>query len=140
MSTVEVPFEIEGNSIVIPLKINGVETVAILDTGDAVGPVMSAADAQRCHVRAESAMQVSGAGGAASAYTAHMRVNLGGVVFFHEAGAIDQNLQGPSLLGLPFFLAKASVLAFDFDAGVLAFTLKDSVTGGEATVSPPQAA
>jgi predicted aspartyl protease len=109
-----VAFDLYQNSVVIAGKVNGQNVDFILDTGDAVGPVFNSADAARLGLKEEAAMQVSGAGGASTSYTTTADITFDDRTWNGEPSAIDADLQGPSLLGLPFFAAKCVVLLFDF--------------------------
>jgi predicted aspartyl protease len=116
--TAHIPFHIKQNSIVLEAEANGQPTAFILDTGDAIGPVFSAEDAERLGLSATGEIGVSGAGGAVEEYSTVATITLDGLTYTDEPSAIDVSL-GASLLGLPFFLSKASSFSFDLDAGVL---------------------
>lgn len=112
-------FRLVNNAIIIMGSVNGKPVEFILDTGDAIGPVLNAADAARVGAVPGASFGVSGAGGATTSNETEIDVAFGGAAFSQEPAAIDANLQGPSLLGLPFFLAKCKVLAFQWDNGVI---------------------
>jgi hypothetical protein len=114
-----VPFRIQGNSVIIQGVENGIGTSLILDTGDAVGPVFTAADARRLGLAEGQAEGVEGAGGASSIYQTTATVTFGDRTYASEQCAVDPALEGQSLLGLPFFTAKCAGLLFDFSGSVL---------------------
>jgi hypothetical protein len=91
----------------------------ILDTGDAIGPVFNAADAERLGLAQGDALEVSGAGGKSSVFATTASVQFDRKLYENETGAIDTDLEGPSLLGLPFFLRETKVLTLDFVSGKL---------------------
>lgn len=104
-----------NQSVEIPALVNGQPITFILDTGDAIGPVFNAADADALGLPQGAPLAVSGAGGAASGITETTAdIQLGPFKYPDEPGAIDPNLEGPSLLGLPFFSGRLSFLGFDF--------------------------
>ena len=110
-----IPMHVVNQAVNIPAHVNGQPVTFILDTGDAIGPVFNAADAQRLGLVSGPPLQVSGAGGAASGITETTAdIQLGPFTYPGELGAIDPNLEGPSLLGLPFFSGRLSFLGFDF--------------------------
>lgn len=110
---------IVDQSIIIEALVNGHVCEFVLDTGDAVGPVFNAADAARLGLPQGAAEGVSGAGGASSVVATNATIQLGDAQYPDEPGAIDSSLQGPSLLGLPFFLAKGRTLVLAFGIGHL---------------------
>jgi len=114
-----VPIEIQQDSIVIKAVVNGQQTPFVLDTGDAVGPVFTQADASRLGLQQGAPFGVEGAGGASTSYATTASITFDSVTYDSEPAAIDDDLTGESLLGLPFFLARASSLSFDFTAGTL---------------------
>jgi hypothetical protein len=120
----EIPFRVIRNSLYIKAGAAGQPCLFILDTGDAIGPVFNSADAERLDLKATGVIGVSGAGGATENYGTETDIMLGDLTFQGEPGAIDPYLQGPSLLGLPFFLGKARLLTFDFTRGILAIEPK----------------
>jgi hypothetical protein len=111
-----VPIEIVNDSIVIHAVVNGQPWTAVLDTGDAIGPTFTGADAQRLGLAEGAPFGVEGAGGASSAFAATASITFDDVTFENEPSAIDLDLQGYSLLGLPFFGARCSALTLDFAA------------------------
>ena len=111
-----VPIEIVNDSILIHAVVNGQPASFILDTGDAIGPVFTSADAGRLGLIQGAPFGVEGAGGASSAYQTTADISFDDVTYKDEPAAIDDALQGDSLLGLPFFLAKAGTLTFSFTA------------------------
>jgi predicted aspartyl protease len=117
MSTVS--FEIYNNSILLTGKANGQDIDFILDTGDAIGPVFNSEDSDRLHLVPIQAETVSGAGGESPIDSCRATVQLGDDIFENEPSAIDPSLQGPSLIGLPFFLNNCSSITLDFDNGEL---------------------
>jgi Aspartyl protease len=120
MSSVNaVHFKIYQNSIVFPAKVNGEPVDFVLDTGDAVGPVFNTADAARLGLQPQGAEGVSGAGGASQIYQTSATIELDIMAWDDEPSAIDPSLQGPSLLGLPWFLEKCDQLALDFSVSLL---------------------
>jgi predicted aspartyl protease len=119
---IEIPIDLTTNpgSILVAAIINGTPTPLVLDTGDAVGPVFNAADAATLNLVPGDPLDVTGAGGTASGIVATTAtVQLGDQEWSDEPCAIDPNLQGPSLLGLPFFLALDAMLLFDFQGSRL---------------------
>jgi hypothetical protein len=116
-----VPIEIQNGSILVHASVDSKDVIFIVDTGDAVGPVFNAADATMLNLSNLGELSVSGAGGAVQIYSTKADVSLGGIVFTQEDGAVDTNLQGPSLLGLPFFVKQGGVLTFDFHNATLTF-------------------
>lgn len=126
MTTVTVPFEyVPGAGVVIEAKVNGHDCPMLLDTGDALGPTFNGRDMQQFGLVSQGPIGISGAGGPSQAYGTTATVEVGGVKFENEAGAIDLALQGISLLGLPWFKAKTEALAFDFKNNVLVFEIPD---------------
>jgi hypothetical protein len=111
-----VPIEIVNDSIVIHAVVNGQPWTAVLDTGDAIGPTFTGADAQRLGLAEGAPFGVEGAGGASSAFATTASITFDDVTFENEPSAIDLDLQGYSLLGLPFFGARCSALTLDFAA------------------------
>ncbi len=107
-------FDLYQNSVIIAGMVNDLPVDFVLDTGDAVGPVFNSADAARLGLPQQSAEQVSGAGGLSTTYATVATVNFDDRTYPDEPAVIDPDLQGPSLLGLPFFVAKCQVLLFDF--------------------------
>jgi predicted aspartyl protease len=120
-----VAFRLHENSIAFPAKVNGQPADFVLDTGDAVGPVFNSADAERLGLQAQGAEGVSGAGGASQIYQTTATIGLDIIAWDDEPGAIDPALQGPSLLGLPFFLKKTDQLAIDFSMSLLVLVNAD---------------
>ena len=116
-----VPFQLQDDSIVIQATVNGKPVTFVLDTGDAIGPVFTAADAQRLGLKEGQEFGVSGAGGATTSYVTTADVTLDGSEFAGEPSAIDTNLEGYSLLGLPFFIRECRWFMFDMDARQLYF-------------------
>jgi gag-polyprotein putative aspartyl protease len=114
-----VPISIQDGSILIEGSVDNQDIVFIVDTGDAIGPVFNEADAASLNLPNDGPLNVSGAGGAVEIYATKASIHLGGLVFENEPGAVDTNLEGPSLLGLPFFIKQGGVLAFDFANGTL---------------------
>lgn len=107
------------NSVYVKATVNNQPVLFILDTGDAIGPVFTAIDAERLGLPRLGVIGVSGAGGATQNYGTQATVQLGEAVYDNEPGAIDPYLQGASLLGLPFFLSRATRLTFDFSGNTL---------------------
>lgn len=116
-----VPIEIQNNSIMVHAAVNSKDVVFIIDTGDAVGPVFNAQDAANLQLENDGPIDVSGAGGSVEIFATKASINLGGALFQDEPSAVDSNLSGPSLLGLPFFIKQGGVLAFDFTHMSLTF-------------------
>jgi gag-polyprotein putative aspartyl protease len=114
-----VPIEIQDDSVLIHATVGGQPVSFILDTGDAIGPVFTQADAARLGLVRGAPFGVEGAGGSSSAYQTTASITFDDVTFTDEPSAIDDDLQGNSLLGLPFFLAKAGTLTFSFTARTL---------------------
>ena len=114
-----VPIEILDDSILIHAVVNGQTVALILDTGDAIGPVFTSADAARLGLVQGAPFGVEGAGGASSAFQTTADITFDSVTYANEPAAIDGALQGDSLLGLPFFVAKAGSLTLDFTGRTL---------------------
>jgi predicted aspartyl protease len=110
---------IENASIIVEIQVNGHSIDAILDTGCALGPCLTTADARTCGVTPGAVMGVEGAGGESSVYEAVMTITLGGDTYASEQGAIDNDLEGYSLIGLPYFIEKADTLVLGFRTGEL---------------------
>ena len=117
-----VSIEILDDSVVIKAVVNGKPVEFVLDSGDAVGPVFTQADAARLGLVKGAPFGVEGAGGASSAYETTASITFDSATYTDEPSAIDDDLQGQSLLGLPFFLDRTSVLSFDFPARTLTLT------------------
>lgn len=97
---------IEQNAIVIPVTFNDFETVAVVDTGDALGPTLCTADAEAAGVSATTPVGISGATGAGEVMQGTANVTVGDSTYENETVYVDPSLS-VSLVGLPFFLAKA---------------------------------
>lgn len=119
MATVSIA--VENNAILVQAAVNNQDITFVIDTGDAVGPVFNSQDAQKLGLQNDGPIGVSGAGGSVEIYATKASVNLGGALFQNEPSAVDANLQGSSLLGLPFFIKQGGVLAFDFTNMSLTF-------------------
>jgi predicted aspartyl protease len=117
--TSRVNFRIVEDSIVIAALVNGQTVECVLDTGDAIGPVFTAADAARLKLVKGAPFGVEGAGGASTSYESVATVQFDSRIFKNEPVAIDESLADQSLLGLPFFLGKCQSLSFDFQTGIL---------------------
>lgn len=126
-----VPFSVIGNSVYITVMVNGKAIEMILDTGDAVGPAFTSAAAKQLGLTQGAPIGISGAGGASSAYETSCSIVFDNLSYPAEPGIIDSALGGTSLLGLPFFLAKASTLQFDFTTHQL------TMMAGVPVVPPP---
>jgi hypothetical protein len=114
-----VPIEIQDGSIYVHATVNGQQWTAVLDTGDGVGLVFNQADASRLGLQQGAPLGVEGAGGASTAYETTASIVFDDVAYPDEPAAIDLDLQGDSLLGLPFFLAKCQSFSFDLSARTL---------------------
>jgi len=114
-------FRVVNQSIVIDGLVNGRGISFVVDTGDAIGPTFNSADAEALKLPSLGPLDVSGAGGSVQIQRTEADITIGGSSYLKEPGAIDPDLQGPSLLGLPFFLRKGGVLSFNFDTGQLTF-------------------
>jgi len=114
-----VPVEIVNGSIVIHAAVNGQPAVFVLDTGDAIGPTFTAAEAARLGLVQGQPFGVEGAGGQSSAYETTASITFDGITYADEPSAIDLDLAGQSLLGLPFFLARTETLTFSWAARTL---------------------
>ena len=123
-----VPIEIQDASIYVHATVNGQPIVFIVDSGDAVGAVFNQADAARLGLHQGAPVGVEGAGGASSVYETTADITFDDLTYNGEPGAIDLSLEGNSLLGLPFFLAKAGTLTFNFTARQLAITPAPAAT------------
>jgi hypothetical protein len=113
MGATEVPFQLIDDSIVFPVTVNGHEIACVLDTGDAIGPTFTSADAKAAGLIQGQAEGIEGAGGASDVYETTATIGVGSIVFPDEQGAIDSELEGWSLLGLPFFAAKCARFEID---------------------------
>ena len=113
MGATEVPFQLIDQSIVFPVTVNGHEISCVLDTGDAIGPTFTSADAKAIGLVQGAAMGIEGAGGASSVCETTANIQVGAIAFPGEQGAIDSELEGWSLLGLPFFAAKCARFEID---------------------------
>lgn len=128
MPDYQVPFTVQGRadhpSIFVDAKFNGSTVNALVDTGDAVGPVVPQSLAQQLGLPDDGPLGVSGAGGAVQLRATHLDVELGGATFPAESGAIDPSLD-IAIIGLPFFDKVGTLLDFEFSAdkqsGVLKF-------------------
>lgn len=120
----QVPFSVVSDSVVLHAVANNRSVDFILDTGDAIGPVFNSEDAERLGLQPTGEIGVSGAGGATTNYSCVATVKLESVQYVDEPSAIDTQLQGSSLLGLPFFLKISSQLTFDFSRNVLIVVTK----------------
>ena len=116
-----VPIEIQNNAIYVRAAVNDKDVVFVIDTGDAVGPVFNAEDATAFDLPNLGPIGVSGAGGSVALYATQATIGLGGITFTDEQGAVDIHLEGPSLLGLPFFIKQGGILAFDFEHLTVSF-------------------
>jgi predicted aspartyl protease len=114
-----VPLRIEDASIILEAVVDGQPCEFVLDTGDAIGPTFNSSDAQRLRLPQGAPEGVSGAGGASSVTATTATIALGDALFPDEQSAVDPDLQGPSLLGLPFFLAKGKALVLAWGQGEL---------------------
>lgn len=116
-----VPFQVTNSSIVIEGLVNGQPVTFVVDTGDAIGPTFNASDAKALALPNLGPLDITGAGGSVEISKTQADITLGGTTYVSEPSAIDTNLDGPSLLGLPFFLRQGGILSFDFDNGALSF-------------------
>jgi hypothetical protein len=114
-----VPIDISDGSILVHAVVNGQEVVFVLDTGDAIGPVFNSADAQRLSLPQGQPLGVEGAGGASTAYQTTASITFDDITYVNEPAAIDLDLTGQSLLGLPFFLARTETVDFNWTARTL---------------------
>jgi hypothetical protein len=113
MGATEVPFQVIDDSIVFTVIVNGISISAVLDTGDALGPTFTATAAKLLSLPQGAAEGIEGAGGASNVYQTTATIQVGSITFPAEPGAIDTELQGLCLLGLPFFLAKCARFEID---------------------------
>ena len=112
-----VPIELDNDSIVIRnATVNGQPIVFIVDSGDAIGPTYTAADAARIGLVKGEPLGVEGAGGASTVYATTATVTFDDITYADEPGAIDDDLTGSSLLGLPWFLARTAETNFNWAA------------------------
>jgi predicted aspartyl protease len=105
--------EFVQNSIVLPITVNGHEMRVVIDSGDALGPTFTSADAQTLGLVQGAQVGIEGAGGASSVYETTASIQAGALVFEDEPSFIDTNLEGYSLLGWPFFQNRAGFFAVD---------------------------
>jgi hypothetical protein len=108
-----------SNSIVLPITVNGHDLLAVLDSGDALGPTFTRAVAQALGLVQGAQVGIEGAGGASSVYETTATIQVGSLVFENEPSFIDTNLEGYSLMGYPFFYARCSFVGIDNDHDVL---------------------
>jgi len=113
-----VPIQIVNDSIVVQGSVNGQPVTFVLDTGDAIGPTFSSADAQRLGLVPSGSFGVEGAGGASQVQACTASVTLGNDTWHSEPSAIDPDL-GQSLIGFPFFARECSILSLDLVNGYL---------------------
>ena len=104
----------ENGSLVVSAVINSKPCDMVIDSGDAIGPTFTTADATRLGLPVGTAEGIEGAGGASSVYQTTASVAVGDAVFQDEPCAVDPQLQGYSLIGLPFFQAKGNGLLLDW--------------------------
>jgi hypothetical protein len=114
-----VGFALQQQSVLVTATVNDQAVQFVLDTGDAIGPVFTAADAARLKLVQGEPFGVEGAGGASTSYQTTANITFDDRVYLSEPAAIDGDLEGNSLLGLPFFVAKCPALLFDFNASQL---------------------
>ena len=114
-----VPMTVQDTSIVVQGTVNGQPVEFIVDSGDAIGPTFTSADAQRLGLKPSGELGIEGAGGASAVQPTTADVTLGNSTWQAEPSAIDPALTGTSLIGLPFFLRECSALTFDFRGGHL---------------------
>jgi predicted aspartyl protease len=117
--TALIPVRFVDSSIVVPVAVNGRTLEMVLDTGDAIGPTFTQADAQALGLVPGQAEGIEGAGGASDVYETTATIALGSLVFPNEVGAIDDSLEGASLIGFPFFQARCSLFELDLVGGNL---------------------
>ncbi len=124
MSDFTVPFTVQNNAVFVQAKFNGADVNALVDTGDAVGPIVPQSLATELNLPNDGPLGVSGAGGAVQLTATHLDVELGGASFPAESGAIDPGLD-IAIIGLPFFEKIGPLLDFDFSddrtSGTLVF-------------------
>jgi predicted aspartyl protease len=108
-----IPVRFENSSIVVPVTVNGRSLEMVIDTGDAIGPTFTQADAKALGLVQGPAEGIEGAGGASDVYETTATIALGSLVFPDEVGAIDDSLEGQSLIGFPFFQARCSIFELD---------------------------
>ena len=108
-----VPIDLDNGSILVHAVVNGQPVVLLVDTGDAIGPTFTGEDAQRLGLQQGAPLGVEGAGGASTAYETTATVVLDTLTYPDEPSAIDLDLQGQSLLGLPWFAGKVASFSFD---------------------------
>ena len=114
-----VPIEIQDGSIYVHASVSGQQVVFIVDSGDALGPTFTGADAARLGLAQGQPLGVEGAGGASTAYETTASVTFDDITYENEPCAIDLDLAGNSLLGLPWFLARTETVSFDWGARTL---------------------
>jgi predicted aspartyl protease len=119
MGATEVAVRFEQESIVLPVSVNGRLLEMVMDTGDAIGPTYTAADAQALGLVKGAVMGIEGAGGASSVYQTTATVSIGSLTFVNEPGAIDGDLTGSSLIGFPFFAARCARVEIDIARSAL---------------------
>jgi predicted aspartyl protease len=110
---------IQNESVVVPAAVNGSPVTFVIDTGDALGPTFTAADAARLGLRQGQPVGIEGAGGATTVYETVATIAFDGATYASEPCFIDTALTGESLLGLPFFLKKCQFLGFAFSGDFL---------------------
>jgi hypothetical protein len=117
-----VPIEIQDDSILVHGVVNGQSVVFVVDSGDALGPTFTSADAGRLGLVQGEPLGVEGAGGASTVYATTATVTFDDITYADEPGAIDDDLTGNSLLGLPWFLERTAEASFNWPARQLSLT------------------
>jgi hypothetical protein len=115
----EVAMQVVNDSIVIKAIVNSTPIEFVLDTGDAIGPVFTAADAAKLELVQGAPFGVEGAGGDSTSYETTADIRFDDRDYSDEPSAIDISLEGQSLLGFPFFYAKCLELKFNFADNIL---------------------
>lgn len=127
---VQVPFTIQGGEVTIQATFasggRSLTPDCIVDTGDAVGPMVGPDVAQQLGLPNFGPVQVSGVGGQVASYWTQVDITVGGVPFPGVRAVVDPAWQGPPLLGLPFWRQAGNELVFDFAASVLGFGIPDA--------------
>jgi hypothetical protein len=119
MGATEVPVRFEQESVVLPVSVNGRALEMVMDTGDAIGPTFTAADAQALGLVKGPVMGIEGAGGQSSVCQTTATISIGSLIFVNEQGAIDDDLTGSSLIGFPFFAARCARVEIDIARSAL---------------------
>ena len=123
--TVPATYNPSQGGVLIPCTFGGpkgsVTYMAIVDTGDELGPTFPQEVADALGLPNLGALTITGATGTGAAYWTSVNVTLAGHTWMFMRGVVDPEYQGKPLLGLPFFLQVGKQLSLDFTQGLLTF-------------------